>query len=173
MSSIDNSSVDELQVLANLETYRRAMLLSMHLHSELVNRKVKAHDLLSSLYAEEGETSDQQRLSPTAFIHLLIYVLRADQLPAYMQPHFALAPNARPFPVSIETDIIIESLHDLVEAVVSFQSLRRTGIETFYKPATVPRTDAEAAMPLVLRLNADFEVALKVTVLRQQNMHMR
>lgn len=122
-SSISNSRIDELQIMANLETYRRAMILSIHLQKELINRSVKQVDVLSSFHSESN------RVSPAAFIHMLLYVLRADQLPPYMQPQFALSPNAHPFNKSEETDTIIESLHDLVEAVTSFQTLRKTGIE--------------------------------------------
>lgn len=161
-SSINNSTVDELQIMSNLETYRRAMLLSMHLQQELVNRSVKQCGILSSL------GGGMHSLSPTEFIHTIIYVMPSDELPSYMQPHYALSTNAKPFSKNEETDAIIESLHDMVEAVTSFQTLRKTGIEKYYNIA--PRGDAS---PAVMQLNADFEIALKVTVLRQPNIFMR
>ena len=161
-SSISNSAVDELQIMSNLETYRRAMLLAMYLQQELVSRSVKQRGILSSL------GGGMHSLSPTDFIHTILYVMPSDELPPHMQPHYALSPNAKPFSKNEETDAIIESLHDMVEAVTSFQTLRKTGIEKYY--SVTSRSDDS---PAVMQLNADFEIALKVTVLRQQNMHLR
>ena len=164
-SSIKNSTIDEEQIMSNLETYRRATLLSIYLHGALVNRVPSKQDLLSSLH----DTGDvQKRLSPTQFIHLILYDLRCEQLPSFLQPQFALSSHAKPFPKSEDTDLILQSLHDAVEAVVSFQALRRHGIEKFYieDSKSVGRSS-------ILELNADFEVALKVTVLRQQDAYMR
>ena len=103
---IHNSSINEQQILANLETYRRAMLLSVYLTSQLTNRSVKQFDILSSLHehADYSNTTSSVRLSPTSFIHLLIYVLQSDQLPSYMQPMYALSAHAKPFSKNDETD---------------------------------------------------------------------
>lgn len=175
-SSIANSSIDEFQILANLETYRRAMVLSMHLQRELVNRSVAKYGVLSSLNSvvfSNDNIEAPHHLSPSAFIHMLLYVLTSDQLPPFMQPQFALSPNAKPFPKSDESDVIIASLHDMVEALTSFQALRKTGIETYYPAEPADDVQDGRKKPYVIRLHDDFEVALKVTVLRQRNKYLR
>lgn len=166
-----HDDVEDGRILANLETYRRAMLLCGSFErfiSDSRSRDVKG--LLACLPQDtEGEADDIEIPLNVALVDKLLFDTPSFMLPPCLRPQDSLWEHASVFTQNDETHEIMATLYDLCEALLALDAARSDN-------KTLDDTERKSFGVLALpepKMEESVEFKLKSSALRMKSSELR